>query len=162
MRKKLNLIVFTLVLFLDQATKLLACIYLKDGEPVPVCTCFNLTLVFNPGAAFGMFSRLPDFWRRAALIAVSFVALFVVLWFMFKELKEDKLGQTALAAILAGALGNIVDRFRFDAVVDFLDFYWKNYHWPAFNVADSAISVGVALLMLRFLLPSARRKFSAD
>jgi signal peptidase II len=152
MRNKLNALVFLLVLLLDQATKLLACIFLAEGIPITIIPrVFNLTLVYNPGAAFGMFSQLPDFWRRLALVLVSLIALLVVFWFILKEAKGDKLARVALSGILAGAIGNIIDRFRFDAVVDFLDFYWTRYHWPAFNLADSAISVGVAVLVLRFL-----------
>lgn len=151
-KNKVNALVFLLVLVLDQATKLIACRVLHEGVPVVVIAkLFNITLVFNPGAAFGMFSQLPDFWRRLALVLVSLIALFVVFWFIVKEAKGDKLAGIALSGILAGAIGNIIDRFRFDAVVDFLDFYWATYHWPAFNVADSAISVGVTILVLRFL-----------
>ena len=151
MIKRNNILIFFLILFLDQLTKVFAREFLVVGQAIPVIPrLFNLTLVYNPGAAFGMFSQLPDFIRRLSLIAVSLIALAVVLWFMAKEAKGDQLAQLALSAILAGALGNIVDRFRFDAVVDFLDFYYSGYHWPAFNIADSAISVGVTLLILRF------------
>ncbi len=155
MKLRTNILIFSLVIVLDQLTKFAARASLVEGEPVSVIPkFFNLTLVYNPGAAFGMFSSLPDTARRLALIAVSVAALFVVLWFMAKEAKGDQLAQIALSGILAGAIGNIVDRFRFDAVVDFLDVYYSSYHWPAFNIADSAISVGVTLLVLRFLFRS--------
>jgi len=143
---------FFLVLVLDQGTKFFAGERLQLGEPVPIIdNIFNLTLVYNPGAAFGMFSGLPDMWRRVVLALVSGLALLVVVRFFFKEAKDDNISQCALLSILAGALGNLVDRYRFDSVVDFLDFYWGQYHWPAFNVADSAISLGVAILMFRVL-----------
>lgn len=145
-----QILVFLLVLILDQVTKYFASTGLMLGEPVSVLPgIFNLTLVYNPGAAFGMFGNYPDVFRRIALWGVSFIALLVVLRFMLNEAKDDKISQYALVGILAGALGNIIDRLRFDAVVDFLDFYWKTYHWPAFNVADSAICVGVFLLIVR-------------
>ena len=150
MREKSLLLL--VVLLLDQWTKLLATEYLKLGDPVPVINgLFNFTLVFNPGAAFGMFSELSDGWRRLILAIVSALALIVVLRFLFNEAKHDPISQYALIAILAGALGNLIDRYRYDSVVDFLDFFWGDYHWPAFNIADSAISVGVAVLMFRVL-----------
>ncbi len=145
-----RVILFVLVLVLDQWTKFLAIQHLSLGDPVPVFEgFFNFTLVYNPGAAFGMFGDLPDNLRRIVLGCVSFAALAVVLRFMVKEAKHDLLAQYALVGILAGAAGNIIDRYRFDSVVDFLDFYYGAAHWPAFNIADSAISVGVTVLMIR-------------
>ncbi len=143
---------FLAVLVSDQWTKHLAVSGLSLGEPVPIIDgLFNLTLVYNPGAAFGMFGDLSDTTRRILLSVVSCLALIVVVRFMFKEAKYDQVSQFALIGILGGALGNVIDRYRFDSVVDFLDFYWGRYHWPAFNIADSAISVGVVILMLRVL-----------
>lgn len=144
-------LLFILTLFSDQFSKKAAVSKLYVGETVGVIEgLFNFTLVFNPGAAFGMFAGLPDFQRRLALFSVSLVALGVV-FYMMKETKEDRPSQVALTAILAGAVGNLIDRFRYDGVVDFLDVFWGNYHWPAFNIADSAISVGVTILMFRLL-----------
>ncbi len=143
-----------LVVILDQLTKLLAVQELFLGRPVPVIEgVFNFTLVYNPGAAFGMFGDLEDSWRRIILGGVSIIALVVVLRFMKHEAKGDPISQYALTAILAGAVGNLIDRFRLDAVVDFLDFYLAQSHFPAFNVADSAISCGVAILIWRMLFP---------
>ena len=145
-------LLFLMILVLDQVTKILAYRNLVEGESVEIIPeLFNLTLVYNPGAAFGMFSGLPDVWRRVVLSVVSLLALFVVFRFMTKEAKGDFPAQLALSGILAGAVGNIIDRFRFDSVVDFLDFYWGNYHWPAFNVADSAISLGVCFLLWKLI-----------
>ena len=142
----------TVLIVIDQITKLLADRFLVPGEPVPIIEgCFNLTLVYNPGAAFGMFGNLPDPYRRFVLAFVSLVALMVVVRFMIREARYDRISQLALVAILSGAIGNIIDRVRLDAVIDFLDFYWGSHHWPAFNVADSAISIGVTVLMLRVL-----------
>lgn len=144
--------VCVVLIVVDQLTKVIADQYLIPGEPVPVIEgLFNLTLVYNPGAAFGMFGDLPDPWRRLTLAVVSLVALLVVVRFMIREARHDPVSQYALVAVLSGAVGNIIDRVRLDAVIDFLDFYWGQHHWPAFNVADSAISVGVAVLMLRVL-----------
>ncbi len=152
MRAREKTLLFLLVLVLDQWTKFLATEHLRLGDPVPVIEgLFNFTLVFNPGAAFGMFSELSDGWRRLILAVVSGLALIVVLRFLLNEAKHDVISQYALIGILAGAFGNLIDRYRFDSVVDFLDFYWGSYHWPAFNIADSAISVGVVVLMFRVL-----------
>lgn len=154
MSGKSNVLFFLLVLCSDQITKIYAVDHLTLGQEVPVIEgLFNFTLVYNPGAAFGMFSGLPDMWRRIVLFGVSLLALGVVFRFMVKDAKDDPPSQIALSGILAGAIGNVIDRFRFDAVVDFLDFHWQGYHWPAFNIADSAISVGVFVLIVRMLFP---------
>jgi signal peptidase II len=155
-------IYFAVLLALDQITKVIAYTQLEEGVPVPVVPgFFNFTLVYNPGAAFGLFSGLPDTYRRITLLVVSVVALIVVVRFMLKDAKDDVIAQYALIAILSGAIGNIIDRVRFDRVVDFLDVYWGSYHWPAFNIADSAISVGVTVLIIRILFaPQAQEEKS--
>ncbi len=144
------------LLTLDQLTKYLAELHLAGSQPVRLIDgLLNFTLVYNPGAAFGMFSSLPPAWRRATLGIVSLIALTVVLRFLRHEAKNDRISQYALIAILSGAVGNIIDRLRYDAVVDFIDFYIGKYHWPAFNIADSAISIGVTLLLFRFVFRKA-------
>ena len=165
MIRKGAILVCVLLIVIDQLTKIIAERYLFLGEPVPVIDgLFNLTLVYNPGAAFGMFGDLPDPWRRITLGAVSLLALLVVVRFMYKEAREDTVSQYALVAILSGAIGNIIDRVRFDAVIDFLDFYVGEHHWPAFNVADSAITLGAILLIWDQLLakPDADRAVEPD
>jgi len=149
---------FILILVLDQVTKYLAVSYLSGGvvkEVVP--EFFNLVLVYNPGAAFGMFAGLGDEIRRFVLLGMTAIALVVVL-FMQKEVKGDRLSEVALVVILAGAIGNLIDRVRFDSVIDFLDLYIGQYHWPAFNIADSAICIGVALLLVRMIFVPDERK----
>ena len=144
------------VLVLDQLTKLLALERLLPGVPVRLVDgFFSLTLVMNPGLAFGMLSSTPSAWRW--VVALLSMGALVVLTVVGARLVPDggiatRLG---LGLIFGGAVGNLIDRGRFGAVVDFLDFYWRGYHWPAFNVADSAISVGVGLLALRILWPAA-------
>ena len=98
-----------------------------------------------------MFANMGDDIRRITLLAVTIAALFVVK-LIHDEVKGDSWSEFALVGILSGAIGNFIDRFKYDAVVDFLDVYVGTYHWPAFNIADSAISVGVAILMLRMLV----------
>jgi signal peptidase II len=143
-----------LVLILDQLTKWLALGELSLGVPVPVVDgVFSLTLVMNPGLAFGMLSSTPAAWRWVVAL-LSMAALAVLLVVGARLLPAGGWPtRLALGLIFGGALGNLVDRGRFGAVVDFLDFYWRSHHWPAFNVADSAISVGVAVLALRILWP---------
>jgi signal peptidase II len=150
MRPLVFLLIVSFVVVSDQWTKYLAESRLTVGGSIEVIPgFFDMTLVYNPGAAFGMFGSWPDQTRQIALWSVSALALAVLVWFIFKEAKEDRTSLVALSAIFGGAAGNLVDRFRFDAVVDFIDIYVGSYHWPAFNVADSAISVGVVVLLLR-------------
>jgi signal peptidase II len=140
------------VLVLDQLTKLVALRRLELGIPQPVIDgFFSLTLVMNPGLAFGMLARTPPAWRWV-VAGLSVVALVALLGFARRMAPTGGvLGALALGLILGGAVGNLIDRARFGAVVDFLDFFWRDYHWPAFNVADSGITVGVTLLALRMV-----------
>jgi signal peptidase II len=142
------------VLALDQITKLLALQRLAPGIPVHVVDgFFSLTLVMNPGLAFGMLSSTPTAWRWiVALLSVGALAVLASVGVRLLA-SGGWTTRVALGFIFGGAVGNLLDRGRFGAVVDFLDFYWRGYHWPAFNVADSAITVGVALLALRIVWP---------
>ncbi|MBI3625427.1 MAG: signal peptidase II [Candidatus Rokubacteria bacterium] len=144
------------VLALDQATKLLALARLSPGHPVSVVDgLLALTLVLNPGLAFGMLAAVPPGWRW--VVALLSLAALCALGLLALQLLPGGGWSAAfpLGLVFGGALGNLVDRWRFGAVVDFIDAYWRAYHWPAFNVADSAISVGVALLALRLLTRNA-------
>ncbi len=140
------------VLVLDQLTKLLALRRLLPGVPVSVVDgLLSLTLVMNPGLAFGMLGATPAAWRwLVALLSIAALAVLAVVGARLLP-AGGRLTPLALGLIFGGAVGNLIDRGRFGAVVDFLDFYWRDYHWPAFNVADSAITVGVAILALRML-----------
>ena len=141
-----------IVLILDQATKWIALRRLPLGVPVSVIDhLFSLTLVMNPGLAFGMLASVPLGWRWVVAL-LSIGALGVLAAVATRLLPEGGCAAAvAVGMIFGGAAGNLIDRARFGAVVDFLDFYWRDWHWPAFNVADSAITVGVALLALRML-----------
>jgi signal peptidase II len=143
------------VLILDQLAKLVALDHLLPGVPVSIVDgFFSLTLVMNPGLAFGMLSSTPTAWRWT-VAALSMGALAVLIILGARLLPAGGwITRLALGLIFGGAVGNLIDRGRFGAVVDFLDFYWRGYHWPAFNIADSAISVGVTLLALRILWPA--------
>jgi len=142
------------VLILDQLTKVVALRQLLPGQPISVVDgFFSLTLVMNPGLAFGMLSSTPTAWRWI-VAALSLAALAILATVGIRLLASGGwTTRVALGFIFGGAAGNLIDRGRFGAVVDFLDFYWRDYHWPAFNVADSAISVGVALLAVRIIWP---------
>ena len=143
------------VLILDQLSKAVALRQLVPGTPVSVVDgVFSLTLVMNPGLAFGMLSSTPTAWRWI-VVALSLAALAILATVGIRLLATGGwTTRVAFGFIFGGAAGNLIDRGRFGAVVDFLDFYWRDYHWPAFNVADSAISVGVALLAVRIIWPS--------
>ena len=140
------------VLILDQVTKYWALQRLPPGLPRPVLdSFFSLTLIMNPGLAFGMLSGMPAGWRWVvALLSIGALAILAMVGLRMLP-GGGRLAPLALGMIFGGAVGNLIDRARFGAVVDFLDFYWRGYHWPAFNVADSAITVGVALLAFQML-----------
>ena len=148
------------VVVLDQITKLIVLDRLTPGVPVAVVQGFvALTLVMNPGLAFGLLSGIPAGWRWIVGL-LSLVSLVVLLRVALRILPSGGWReQSAIGLIFGGAVGNLIDRTRFGAVVDFVDVYYRDWHWPAFNVADSAITVGVAALALVVLVersPSAR------
>lgn len=143
-------LLFLLVVILDQTTKLLALRAFEPGEIRSVIEgFFNLTLTFNRGVAFGLFADFGDGVRHLLLALSAVGALAAVVYFFVREYGHDLVGRSALVLILGGAIGNIIDRVRLGMVIDFLDFYLGEYHWPAFNVADSAICVGVFVLLFR-------------
>jgi signal peptidase II len=150
---KIVLAIAVAVAAADQATKLLVLHRLVLGVPVDVIEGFvDLTLVMNPGLAFGLLGGVPGPWRWTVAV-LSLVALVVLARVALRVLPTGGWkGVVAIGFIFGGALGNLVDRARFGAVVDFVDVHVQGYHWPAFNVADSAITVGVALLAFRLLL----------
>ena len=142
------------IIVLDQLTKMIVDRNMPLHGSIPIIDdFFNLTYVRNTGAAFGMFSGSHEAFRLPFLILVSVVAIGFILT-MLRRLRDEETGMiTALAFILGGALGNLIDRLLHGEVIDFLDVYWSNYHWPAFNLADSFITIGVTIT-LYFLLKS--------
>ena len=130
-----------LVTLADQATKELVRVNLDYGEVIPVTGFFNVVYQHHTGAAFGMFLS-----RGSTLLAFALVAI-VVLSVLLIRTEHDRWGAAALAAMLGGAAGNVIDRLRHGAVVDWLDFHAAGWHWPAFNLADAAIVCGVGLLL---------------
>jgi len=134
------------VVLADQATKAVVLARFVLGERLEVTSFFNMVLVYNKGAAFSLLSNAPG-WQTPLLIGFALVAIGIVGTLLVRS-PGRRLLCSGLALILGGALGNLVDRLRFGQVVDFLDFHAAGWHWPAFNVADSAITIGAALLIL--------------
>jgi len=145
------------VMLLDQVTKQLVVKHLGWFDVLPVIPHFNLVHMHNTGAAFSMLSSAP---------AVLFIALGVavsvgILWWLRKNPRGQTLFASALSLILGGALGNVIDRATRGYVVDFVDFYWGSWHFAAFNVADSAITIGAGLMILDMILDARRGKPAA-
>ena len=123
---------------------------------------FSLTYVRNTGAAFGIFAGSHEVFRLPFLIGVSILAIGFIL-VMLKRLRDDATGLvTALTFILGGAIGNLIDRVRHGEVIDFLDVYYSNYHWPAFNLADSFITVGVTITLFYLVGAKGDDPFAAN
>jgi signal peptidase II len=141
-----------LVILLDQATKawIISTMRLYDSFAV-IEGLINITHVRNPGAAFGFLATAPPMFRYLFFLTVTVAAIILILHYLRVSRIEETSMVSALALILAGAVGNLIDRVRFGEVVDFLDVYVGSYHWPAFNVADSAITVGAAILIVVLL-----------
>jgi signal peptidase II len=134
------------VLVLDQTTKALVLKHLPLGDSIPVIPgFFDLTHVHNPGGAFGFLSGMSAEFRGLLFVAVSLLAVGLILYFYWQTPVRQRFLAVGLSLIFGGAVGNLVDRIRFGIVVDFLDLYAGELHWPAFNVADSAITVGVLI-----------------
>jgi signal peptidase II len=155
LNKKHGLFFTTLLLVvgLDQISKMYVSSVMSLHASHPVIDgFFNITYVRNPGAAFGFLSNAAPMFRSLFLIVVSAAAIVMILYFLAKNKSAAMLLTFALSLILGGAVGNLLDRIRFGNVVDFLDFYIASWHWPAFNVADSAISVGAVLLIVEMFV----------
>jgi signal peptidase II len=134
-------------LVLDQVTKQLVAMNMDLYQSINVLSFFNITYVHNPGAAFSFLAD-QDGWQRWFFTAVAAVASIVFIVWLAKTPKQQTLLGVAFAFMLSGALGNLIDRVLFGYVIDFLDFYGFGYHFPAFNVADSMIFIGAALMIL--------------
>ena len=139
-----------IVVVLDQITKYLALTYINPYDSFRILPFLHLVLVTNKGAAFGMFKHIGS----SFFIAASVIAIIFVIYLLIRG-KEDHLG---LSLILGGAIGNLIDRILYGSVVDFIDLSIGKYHWPAFNIADSALSVGVTIILLNNLLKLAITK----
>lgn len=149
------------ILIADQLTKFIIDRTMPLHHSIPVIdNGFSLTYIRNTGAAFGLLAGSAAAFRLPFLIVFSLVAIgFVVT--MLRRLPEQETGLiTALAFILGGAVGNLIDRFAYGEVIDFLDFYWSGYHWPAFNVADSFITMGVGITVFYLIKAKGQDPFT--
>jgi len=140
----------------DQLTKIVIERLFDYGDVRPVTGFFNLVLTYNKGAAFSFLAGASG-WQTEFLTAIGIVASLFILYLLARH-GTQKLFSLALALILGGAIGNVIDRMAHGHVIDFLDFHWRGWHWPAFNVADSAIVCGAALLIVDELLRVRRSK----
>jgi signal peptidase II len=131
----------------DQLTKFAAADYLTRHGDVPLTSFLNFALVHNTGAAFGFLSSASG-WQNIFFIVVASVACIVILWMTWRLAANDLVLGTGLMLVLGGALGNLADRVIHGYVIDFIDVYYGTWHWPAFNVADSAITIGAVLLAI--------------
>lgn len=153
-KKYVSLAMITpVIIALDQFTKYLVVQRFRLGETIPVLSgFFNFTYIRNTGAAFGIFAQSHPSFRIPFFVAVPLIALGAI-GYIFKKIHGSDLKlSSALSLVIGGAIGNLIDRVQLGYVVDFLDFHWSyQYHFPAFNIADSAICVGVGILMLDLL-----------
>jgi signal peptidase II len=143
------------ILVADQLTKWAILASFAAGERLPITRFFNLVLAYNKGAAFSFLAGAPG-WQTPLFVGVALLAIVVVSVLLVRS-PGRRLLCIGLALILGGALGNVLDRLRLGHVVDFLDFHAFAWHWPAFNVADSAITVGAGLLILESFLQRGAR-----
>lgn len=144
-----------LVVLLDQFFKIVIVRSFAYGESRPVTSFFNLVLVYNKGAAFSFLADAGG-WQRWFFTVLGLVVGGFIVWLLYRH-TQQKMFCLAISLILGGAIGNVIDRIVYGHVVDFLDFYLKGYHWPAFNVADAAITVGAVLLIVDELRRVRRR-----
>ena len=145
MHKKWTLLLFIISLLLDQWSKgaILDAAFNPQNPVMELTPFFNLVLVWNKGVSFGLFASQN---QPVVLTVISAIIVIILLIWMIKN--ESKLIAIALGLVIGGAVGNSIDRLRFGAVTDFLDFHLGTYHWPAFNIADSCIFIGVVLLCI--------------
>jgi signal peptidase II len=141
-------IVVGTILLLDQLTKTLIAQSLEIGQRIPLIPgFFDLTHMRNPGAAFSFLAQAPEWFRQPFFLVATGVAIVALLFFILYAQEEGALLVVAAASILGGAIGNLIDRLLHGEVIDFLLFYWRDWAWPAFNVADSCITLGVIGLL---------------
>ena len=139
-----------LVVLLDQASKFAVLLNFREYEVLTIWPVFNLTLVFNTGAAFSFLSDAGG-WQRWFFVLVAVVISLVMVVWLRRLQPGERLTGFGLAFIIGGAVGNLIDRLWLGKVVDFLQWHWQEWYWPAFNLADSAITLGVVLLLIEGL-----------
>ncbi|MCK6596085.1 MAG: signal peptidase II [Bacteriovoracaceae bacterium] len=151
-------IMIAILIFADQVTKALVQQKFYLGESIPVIEgLFHLTYVRNPGAAFGMLGSHADWIRIPVLFILPVIACFWLLYLMWSVRHKSLIQCSAYALIFSGAVGNLIDRWSMNYVVDFFDFFYQTHHFPAFNIADSAITVAAILLIIDVLFFEKKR-----
>jgi signal peptidase II len=145
------------VVVLDQLTKWAALSYLVPRAEVPITPFLNLALVYNRGAAFGFLNDAAG-WQNAFFIGIALIACVVIGYLLYRAETRTSIAAIGLTLILGGAIGNVIDRLTYGHVIDFIDVYYHSWHWPAFNVADSAITIGAVLLVLDALGFASRKR----
>jgi len=136
-----------LVLIFDQASKLVIASSMQLYQSIPITSFFKLTYVRNTGAAFSFLSDAGGWQRWLFAVLAILISIIIAVW-LTRLKKQETLLAVALSLILGGAMGNLIDRLAYGYVIDFLDVYYQTWHWPAFNVADSAITLGVILMLV--------------
>lgn len=153
--------VAALVIIIDQISKYAVQHMLAMHDYIEIIPgFFNLTYVQNPGAAFGIFGETAGALRLIILIGISIFALAMLLFMYQKTEGRYTLTHLGIAMVIGGAVGNLIDRIRLSWVMDFLDFYWNGHHWPAFNIADAAITLGTVILMFNILFSKNRNSMN--
>ncbi len=153
--KTLLLIIVGMV-FLDQATKLYIDSNMELHQSIQVIkNFFQITYIRNSGAAFGILSGFKSLWLTLFFMLISVVAVGIIMFFYHKTPENQRLTLVSFALIMSGATGNFIDRVFYGEVIDFLYFHWYQHYWPAFNVADSCITIGVSLLLWNMFFPEA-------
>ncbi|HWP66129.1 MAG TPA: signal peptidase II [Candidatus Limnocylindria bacterium] len=155
-RWRMAVLVALFVFVLDRATKVLVERTMTLEQTIDVLPFFALTYVRNPGAAFGLFRNLPEPLRLPLLLGVTAVAFVVLLAYLRETPPERRWIVVALGGVLGGALGNLYCRVRYGEVIDFFHLHWRGWSWPMFNVADSAITVGVIALLVSSFVDARR------
>jgi signal peptidase II len=148
-RLRLAALVALTVLVVDQVTKAIVERAMIPNESIPLLPFFALTYVRNTGAAFGLLAAAPAALRLPLFLAVTLTAGIALVAYLRRTSREQRWLVGALGGILGGAVGNLICRIRYGEVIDFLDLHWGDLHWPMFNVADTAISIGVAIVLLQ-------------
>jgi signal peptidase II len=146
------------VVILDQLTKLWADSALTRFESVELLPFLNFTLMYNTGAAFSFLADAGGWQRWFFIILALLVSAAIVLWLRYLPRREEARLACGLSLILGGAFGNVIDRIAYGHVIDFVDVHWAGWHWPAFNVADAAITVGAIFVIVDSLVPRRRLK----
>ncbi len=165
MSHKIKLIGFilTLILVLDQGTKFIVDRTIPLHHSIPVIeNLFNLTHIRNTGAAFGILAGKRGWVRSSFLLFFSLLAMGFIIVLLRRLPEKENTLTLALSFILGGAMGNLIDRLLYGEVIDFLDFYWSGHHWPAFNAADSFITIGVILTLFRLIQSKDKDPFAAE